>query len=173
MQFAVFLRGANVGGRTFSTKAVAEALADLEVKNLGTAGTYRVGKARSATAVRDAFQPLVPEGCDLLVRPLDEVLALVKRDPFAREGDRGSPFVTVLAEEPKRPVAYPWEVPDGGPWQLRVLRAEGPYVLSLRDAAEPGKFYPNEVIERALGVRATTRGWKTMLDLAKLAKPPA
>lgn len=170
MRFAVFLRGANVGGRTFSTKQVASALSDLDVTNLGTAGTFVVGKARSAKATRDAFTPLVPPACDVLVRPLQEVLDLVRSGPFAGEDPSVQHHVTILAEAPAKLPPFPLDAPSGGKWHLRVLRVEGAYALSLRDAP-PGKFYPNDVIERALGVRATTRGWKTLVDLAALAEP--
>lgn len=172
MKFAVFLRAANVGGRnTMAPAALAKELAAMEVKSLGAAGTFVVGKATSAAAVRKTFAARVPASCDVIVRPLAEVAELVARDPLAEHDSTIQRHVTILATTPTKQPKLPIDAPAAGRWQVRVVAIEGPYALSLRDA-EPGRFYPNEILEEALGVRATTRGWKTMQALAKASVTP-
>ena len=79
-------------------------------------------------------------------------------------------FLTLLGAEPVVAPVLPIERPEGD-WEVRITKLEGPFVLSLdRKRGERRRFYPNEVIERALGVPATTRGWDTITKvLEKLA----
>jgi hypothetical protein len=42
------------------------------------------------------------------------------------------------------------------------------YALTLRRRTQDRLVYSNEVVERALGVRATTRGWETLLTVCTL-----
>lgn len=168
MRLAVFLRAANVGGRNaFRPKDVAAALEALDVTSLGAAGTFVVRKARSARAAREAFAEALPVPVDVIAVRLDDVVALVRRDPFAGEDASVQRHVSVLAEAPARAPRFPVDVPPEGPWQVRLIGVDGPFALCLRH--EGSKHYPNEVAERALGVRATTRGWATIRQVADAA----
>jgi uncharacterized protein (DUF1697 family) len=169
VRFAVFLRAANVGGRNaLSSKALAEDLSDLDVESVGAAGTFLVGDARSEASVRKAFASKLPVACDVIVRPLDEIADLVRRDPFSGEDPAFGRHVTILAEKPAKRVAFPIDAPPTGAFECRVLRLDGFFALSLR--REGSKHYPNAVVEKALGVRATTRGWSTLTAVAKKAR---
>lgn len=166
MAFVVFLRGVNVGGKTFKPTETAKALAPLDATSLGAAGTFIVRGRTTPSALAKRFQESLPFEADVLVRPADEVAALVARAPFLPLPADGRPFVSVLATEPKQLPPFPLDRPEGAPWEVRLLGIEGAYALSLRRTTG-GKFYPNEVVEKTLGVRATTRSWSTMEALAK------
>lgn len=169
MGHVVFFRGANVGGHAaFKPAALAKDLSDLDVVSLGAAGTFVVRTETSGAAVRAAFLERLAIEVDLVVRPASEIARLVARAPFPKSDAQR--FVTVLASKPKKLPKLPFDAPATGPWQLRLVAIEGPYALSLR-RAKPGKFYPNEVLEKALGVRATTRGWATLEAVAAALDP--
>lgn len=169
MAHVVFLRAANVGGRNaFSTTALAKALAPLDVRNLGAAGTFVVRRNASAATVKKAFVEALPVDADVIVAPAGDVLALAE-SPLAKGGPKeAKPFLTALASKPTKASKLPLDLPADGEWQLRLAGMEGPFVVSLR-RAEPGKFYPNEIVEKALGVRATTRAWSILAGIRKAA----
>lgn len=161
--FVVFLRAANVGGsNTFRPTAVANAIDAFELTSLGAAGTFVARGATSAGAVRSAVSAALPFETDVLVHPAGELVALAEGEPFAAlEGDlRG--YVSVLVRAPDRPPSLPLDQPAGDAWQVRLVACEGPYVLSVRRTTVPGRSYPNEVVEKAFDVAATTRGWSTI-----------
>lgn len=168
----VFLRGVNVGGhKTFKPSVLAAELsADFEVTNVGAAGTFVVRRAESAASVRSAILARLGFEAAVMVCPADELLALFSSEPFGRAKPQAGQkrFVSVLEKALERPPRLPIERPPGKDWQVRVVRVEGPYVLSRwRRTGERG-IYPNEVVEKALGLSATTRGWETIAKLAKV-----
>ena len=156
---AIFLRAVNVGGNTVKVKALADAL---ELVNIQAAGTFVCKDGRSAAALARAVRNVLPFETDVIVctgADLRAAVATLAKLPVPAGTKR---FVTLLASVPAAPPTLPIERPDG-PWEVRVTKIEGPFVLSLdRKLGERRRFYPNEVVERALGVGATTRGWDTI-----------
>ena len=166
MASVVFLRGVNVGGKTFKPTQLAAELADLDATSVGAAGTFVVRRRVAAAALAARVRDALPFEADVFVRPGDEVRALVARAPFGEPPPDARPFVSVLGAAPRAPPPLPLDRPEGDAWEVRVLSVEGAYALSVRRATG-GRFYPNEVVEKALGVRATTRTWSTMETLAR------
>lgn len=173
MAFVVFLRGVNVGGaKSFKPTALAADLADLEVESVGAAGTFLVRGKGTAKGVAKRFREALPFEADVYARPAQEVLDLLARDPFrGRLPPDARPFVTILAETPAGPPpALPIDRPEGAAWEVRLVAVEGAYALCARRVAG-GKHYPNEIVEKVLGVRATTRAWSTLGTVAKRLGP--
>lgn len=165
----VLLRGVNVGGaKAFKPSEMAKTLGGggLRVVSIGAAGTFVVhGKANAAT-LEKRFRDALPFEADVLVLPGDDMLDLVRRAPLAGLPEDQKPFVSALATAPARPPPLPLDVPPGDAWEVRLVAVEGRFALCARRTTG-GKHYPNEVVEKALGVRATTRTWSTMETLAK------
>lgn len=171
MPHVVFLRAANVGGRNvFRPAQLAAALAHLDVLNVGAAGTFVVRSRVPAASIRREVLELLPFQPRIAVRPAGEVLALVRSEPF-----RGVAFskdlrgwVAVLDGRPKVRPPLPLARPAGKGWSVRFDRLEGAFALGLC-RRRPGRFvFPNQVVESALGVPATTRWWETFERVASL-----
>jgi uncharacterized protein (DUF1697 family) len=171
MAHVVFFRAANVGGRNvFRPARLAADLAHLDIANVGAAGTFVVrGKATEASLRSEILAQLEFEP-EIVIRQAREVLALVKGDPF-----RGvSPskdlrrWVAALGGRPKNLPALPLATPEGKAWSVRLDRVEGGFALGLWRRRPHGFVYPNSVVEDALGVPATTRGWETFLRVASV-----
>jgi uncharacterized protein (DUF1697 family) len=170
MPQAVFLRGANVGGRNvFQPSAVARHLAALEVVSIGAAGTFGVRAKASDAAVHAAFMEALPFSGEVMIVPSDELLAIWRSGPFGRRAHPSGtePFFTVLAKAPSKPTKLPFARPSEDDWQIRVIKRSGRFVFSLRRARLPGRFYPNDVIEKEFQVPATTRSWATIVALCR------
>ena len=164
----VFLRGVNVGGhKAFRPSAVAERLSRLDVTSIGAAGTFLVGANASAAAVRDAFAKALPFQATILVLPGAELLSLVASDPFQGHAlsREVKGYVTVLERRPRPVPRLPLRAPDGADWQVSVVAIRGRLAMSLHRRVGRTLVYPNEVIERRLGVAATTRNWNTIVSV--------
>lgn len=164
MTFVVFLRGVNVGGhRAFSPGALARELAALEVVNIGAAGTFVVRSAATAAQVREAFVKRLAFETELMVCAGRDVTRLIESDPFGGAGP--DQYVSVLAARPRRLPRLPLRVPDAKEWQVEVFDVPGRLALSRMRRVGKRILYPNEVVEKQLGVKATTRGWPTFLRI--------
>jgi len=107
----------------------------------------------------------IPFPLDLTIRPTAEVLKLV--DAGAPRAPAGTQvFVSVLVAPAKRSPRLPLDLPEGRPWALRVVAKSGPYVISLRRLEQQRGLDLSAVVERAFGVRSTTRGWPTFERIA-------
>jgi uncharacterized protein (DUF1697 family) len=173
MAHVVFLRAANVGGRNvFRPARLARDLAHLDVVNVGAAGTFAVrGKASAATVRRENLERL-PFEPTLVVLPAREVLDLVYRSPFAGarlSRDRRG-WVAVLHRRPRGPVELPVVRPATRAWSVRLDHVEGRFALGLWQRRPGGFVFPNQVVEAALGVPATTRWWETVEKVAALVE---
>src|SRR5262245_5190649 len=145
MDFAVFLRGANVGGaRVFKPAAFAKALG---VENLGAAGTFVARKRPSAAAVRKEFAKALPFETEIFVVPSADLDALVKLDPFAKLPSGAKPVVTFLAKKPGAACKFPLDSPDGPKWEVRLFSLDGLFVPGCYRVFGRLGRYPNEVVE--------------------------
>jgi len=167
----VFLRAANVGGKNvFRPAQLTAALAHLDVVNVGAAGTFLVRERASAASIRREILSRLKFELEIAIMPAAEILALARSDPFpgvAFSKDlRG--WVAVLCRRPSARPALPLAVPTGNSWSVRFDRIEGSFALGLWQRRPSGFLFPNQVVEKALGVPATTRYWETIERLAKL-----
>jgi len=164
MASVVFLRGANVGGhRVFMPSALARDLTHLGVVNVGAAGTFVIRKTISQAMLRAEFLRRLTIQAELMICRSRDVIDLVGRKPFPDRpsGKDVSRFVTILAKSPRTPPSLPIHHPAGDTWQVKVFQVTGRFALSLHRRLGKSLVYPNEVIEKKLGVPATTRNWNT------------
>ena len=175
MAHVVFLRSVNVGGhKTFKPSRFIKGLEDLHVSNLGAAGTFVVTGKIAAGAVRARFVEKLPFETQVMVCPGAALLRLIHGAPF---GDRVPAsderrVVSILARAPRATPPLPLVRPPEGEWEVRILRVEGPFVMGLYRRLAKAVLYPNEVVEKAFGVPATTRAWNTIEKLGALLESP-
>jgi uncharacterized protein (DUF1697 family) len=173
MAHVVFLRGVNVGSaRRFQPSALARELAHLGVANLGAAGTFVIRKHLSDAALRSEFASRLPFTTDLMMCRSGELEKLAATDPFPA---RGLPphfrrFVSILAKKPGRPPPLPFSYPAGKDWQVRVVGVSGKLAWGLWRRVGRSFVDPNGVIEKYLGIRATTRNWNAVIRLCHVLR---
>ncbi len=176
MQSVVFLRGVNVGRRQLKTQALAQALRSLDVVNIGAAGTFVVRRAPDTPELRTEFFRRIPFRVEMMVEPASTIARLVETERWGSEklpaGERWA--VSVLDHPPTKRVELPLIRPTTGDWQVKVLEQRGRFVLSRRRRLDAARMvYPNEVVEQAFGVSATTRWWETIVAVyASLERVP-
>ena len=176
MAYVVFLRGVNVGGKNvFRPAQLAVALADLDVVNVGAAGTFVVRAKASEAAIRREILARLPFEVKLAVVPGDEVIALARSKPFQgvaiSKGARA--WAAAMHGQPSASPKLPLATPVGDAWSVRFDRVAGSFALGIWRRQPMGFVFPNQVVEKALGVVATTRWWETLERIAAiLAKTP-
>jgi len=129
--------------------------------NIGAAGTFVSRRRVSAAEITRAL----PFALDVAIRPAAEVVRLVDAGPPAAPAGTLI-FVSVLLAAAKRSPRLPLEQPPGGPWVVRVVAKRGPFVVCVRRVGQQRGLDLSAVLERAYGVRATTRGWPTFERIA-------
>ncbi len=168
MAAVVFMRGVNVGGhQAFRPSVLAARLAELRVISIGAAGTFVVRADATAAEIRQGFEAELSVETRLMICRARDLSALVEADPFdGRELEKTArPFISVVERRPRTLPALPLRVPEGRDWQVEVASVRGNFVATLMRRLARRLLYPNEVVERHLGVAATTRGWPTILKV--------
>lgn len=175
MSHVVFIRGVNVGGnKRFQPTVLARELAHLGVVHLGAAGTFVIRERLGHSAVRAEFLRRLPFTAELMICPGHELLKLAAGQPFP---DTSPPpevrrFVSVLAKRPRKVPTLPFSFPSGSEWQVRIIGVSGRLAWAWWRRRGRTFVDPNEVIEKQLGVSATTRNWNTIVRLCDLLRQP-
>jgi len=173
MPSVVFLRGVNVGGhRTFQPSAFAQAIKDLDVVNVGAAGTFVVRKTIGQSALREKFLEKLPFDAEMMICSARELIQLAGGDAFGSEPATAEArrYVSVMAKRPPKLPPLPLCQPAGDEWQVKVIGITGKFALSLNRRTGRKLVYPNEVVEKKLGVPATTRNWDTIEAVCEVLK---
>jgi uncharacterized protein (DUF1697 family) len=171
MALVVFLRGVNVGGhKAFQPSALAKELADYDAVNVGAAGTLVIRKTVSQKVLRAELLRKLPFEAEVMLCPGRELTDLARGASFPAgpSGEDGERFVSVLAGRPRTVPDLPFRQPADDTWQVKVVAVTGRYALSLRRRLGQRIVYPNEVVEKHLGVSATTRNWNTVAAICDI-----
>jgi len=177
-KYVAFLRGINVGGkRMIKMSDLAGVFASLGLRNVRTyiqSGNviFDAAETRADVLVKKIEKELHKSfGHDVpvLLRTLAELEAILKRNPFKKiKADAEVVmFVTFLAAEPggkpKLPLISSTE-------NLEVFAIENRVAFILARRKNNGWFgFPNNFIEKQLGVPATTRNWTTVNKIVAFA----
>ena len=171
MGSVVFFRAVNVGGhQKFQPSVLAKALAKFGVVNVGAAGTFVVRETVGQEKLRAEIHRRLPFKPELMISPAREILELTRSEPFrgAPAGKDVGRFVSVMSKVPRTLPRLPLDQPAGDKWEVRIVGIRGRFALSLRQRRERATAYPNEVVEKHLGIPATTRNWNTISTICQI-----
>lgn len=178
MTHVAFLRAVNVAGH--ARVAMVDVVQAFEqagcraTESFGHAGNllWTQGRGRAPVAeLQRGLTRLLGQAPEIMVRTSRELSAIVEADPFGRLVDDRTvkPYVVFLAGQPKHLPDLPLE---HRPERLTLIALDRrhAYVISRR---KPNGFFgfPNQFVEKTLGVAATSRNWSTVVKAAaRLAK---
>jgi uncharacterized protein (DUF1697 family) len=174
MALIVFLRGVNVGGhRVFRPAALPAQLPELDVVNVGAAGTFVVRRRVGRAAVRRAFRRQLPFTAEIVVCDAAQVRALMAHRPFAGLQVRPGMvrFVSILSGTPKVAPRLPIAFPAGRRWLVKLIARTDCFVAGVyrRDMKTIGYLGR---IDRLFDVALTTRNWNTFTAIARVIDTP-
>jgi uncharacterized protein (DUF1697 family) len=173
MVFVVLLKGINVGGRrTFRPSELAKEPRNLDVVNVGGAGTFVVRNAASREKLRAEIARRLPFKAEIMICSGREVLRLIASDPFAGQTARAGivRFVGVMARSRKPSELPPLDLPSSGRWFVRVLARQGRFVAGLYRREMKTIGYLGR-LEKIFGTPLTTRNWNTFLSIGQILRP--
>src|SRR2546430_15908059 len=103
MALVVFMRAVNVGGyQKFQPAALAKKLADLDVVNIGAAGTFVVRARESEKVLRKKILAEMGFEPAMMVCLAQDVIDLVKSKPFGKKLPRNATGFVSIMEKPLR-----------------------------------------------------------------------
>jgi uncharacterized protein (DUF1697 family) len=178
-RYVAFLRAINVAGHAIvSMTDLRDAFADagcLSVRTYIQSGNVIFDSAGVAEAVlfqriRSQVRALIGAEPGIVFRTARQVDALVRSAPFKALGTGPALklYVVCLAEKPSVRPRFPLRLPKEA---LEAVGMKGLDVLVV-SRRKPSGFYgfPNNFIEKELGVPATSRNWTTMTKMAGLLR---
>lgn len=169
MALVVLLRGVNVGGhKTFRPKTLVEQLGHLDAVNIGAAGTFIVRRPIPQAKLRAEIARRLPFEAEIMICQGRDVARLVAREYFADVpvSPDVNRFVSLLSKRPRSAPAAPIVFPPTGDWMLKVLAIDGRFVIGVYRRQMKAIDYLGR-LDRVFGVPVTTRGWNTMMTVAK------
>jgi uncharacterized protein (DUF1697 family) len=173
--FIALLRGVNVGGNTLSMERLRAVCAELGVKDARTyvqSGNVVFAApgsaARWATALERELAGESRLAVSVIVRTAAEMAKVVAGNPFASEKgvDPAKLHVTFLQRAPVRAALKRLDSLSAGTDRWKV--AGMAIYLHCPNGYGRTKL-SNTALERALGVRATTRNWNSVNKLCDMA----
>jgi uncharacterized protein (DUF1697 family) len=173
--YAALLRGINVGRNKriamADLRTLVEGLGHESVRtHLQSGNVVFDSPKRSDKALAGALEKAIASelGMDVtvIVRSSGELAAVIAAAPFAgRTDDPKQIHVAFLAEKPKAAAVKAFGIEEFAPDELEVIGREAH--LLYPDGYARTKL-THAVLERKLGVRATSRNWRTVTAIADL-----
>lgn len=163
MTWVVLLRGANLGKRRFSPKALAASLADLDLVNIGAAGTFVVPKRVAEAKLRARVADELPwDDPEMVLLSEKEVRDALDAGEGVEAPQGAKKFGIALPQAPGK-VDFPVEArAKDGAWGMRYVLAAGRVVVGVRRRYDQSGTYSTKVLDEAVGTdRGTMRDWPT------------
>jgi uncharacterized protein (DUF1697 family) len=173
--YAALLRGINLGARNrvamADLRGLVEELGGVDVRTYVQSGNVVFRSDRASAELEQAMERAVERelGHDVrvVIRTERQLRDLVANNPFlGPKMRRNSLYVTFLAEKPDQKRVWRLRERDFGPERWELMG--GDVCLCLPNGYGRVKL-SNAMLERQLGVAATTRNWRTVTALAELA----
>jgi uncharacterized protein (DUF1697 family) len=174
-KYVALLRKVNVGGKNLlRMDQLRNAFEDAGLKNVRTfQAAGNIVFERRGVIVANSLEKLVSQTFNtdlrLLVFPLAELAKIVQEDPFKRirSGDVML-CVVFLFDEPATLPKLPLKSTTDK-LELIAVKDRAAFVVARRK--QTGWFgFPNNFVEKQLGVTATTRQWSTVKKLIEFAQ---
>jgi uncharacterized protein (DUF1697 family) len=171
-RYVALLRGVNVGGRTLEIKALVKLFESeglREVRSYIQSGNLIFSSTKATRELKERLQARIAErfGIEVAVilRSGEELARVVEGNPLLDDSrEAGRLHVTFLEGEPRGdpPPVSPKSAGD-------EFCVEGTEVYLYCPGGYGKTVYSNGYFEKHLGVRATTRNWRTVQKLNELA----
>ena len=170
MTLVVLLRGANLGKRRFSPKALAEALSDLGLVNVGAAGTFVVPKRVAERTLRERVQAELPwDDAEMVVLKETEVRDALAAGAKVAVPEGAKRFGLALPDPPPAGLKLPLvALAKDGAWGMRYEAVAGRVAIGVRRRFDETGTYSTKDVDAALGSdRGTMRDWPTWEKIEK------
>ena len=174
-EYVVLLRGINVGGKSLKMGPLVELF---EAMNLREVRTYIqsgnvlfFAATKDAEKIKESLESRIARQFGLevtvILRTREELRKVIENNPLLETGSREVErmHVTFLEEKPK--AEPPADLP-GAQGTMDEFRIAGREVYLFCPGGYGKTVYSNSYFEKRLGVKATTRNWRTVNKLFEM-----
>jgi uncharacterized protein (DUF1697 family) len=176
IRYVAFLRGINLGKRRMKMETLAAIFVDAgfaDVRTVIASGNVlfsseQTDVAQLGAVIEAALASVLGYEVKVALRTIDELRALVGRDPFkAINPDEAKCDVVFLAQPPTDCPPLPAHFPGE---HFSVLDVQGADVFIVRHKRPDGLGYGGDsnYVDRTFGRGATVRNWNTVVKIAGL-----
>ena len=172
MALVVFVRGINVGGqRALRPTVLAKELSIFDAVNVGAAGTLVIRKPGSRARFLAELRRKLPFEATIALCNGSDLIRLEMENPFGADPPHADDvqFVSILAEDGRRSVSPPINLPEGEDWLVRIIGSRGRLVYGVYRRQMKTIGYLGQ-IDSLFGAPATTRSWTTILSVLRILK---
>ena len=174
-RYVALLRGVNVGGRSVPMGELRELVRGLGHADVTTYiqsgnvlfATPRDDAAGLADELRGAIAAELGHHVTVILRTPSDLERVLAHNPYAARGEPSRLYVTFLDGAPDPALVAGLDAAAGGADQFSIRRHE---VYVWCPTGYGRTVVSNEFFERRLKLAATTRNWRTVTRLAKLAR---
>ena len=175
--FVVLLRGINVGGKNaIKMKRLQESFEGLGLKNVRTyvqSGNVifmapKISREVLSQTIREKILADFKAAVSVIMISLEELNDAIKNNPFLLEMgiDASKLHITFLSDNPKKDAIRELEAKSTKPDKFRYIEKR----IYLYCPKGYGRTkLSNNAIEKMLSVTATTRNWKTVNEIYRIA----
>ncbi len=166
-KYVALLRGINVGGKNLlKMDALRSAFEAAGLKNVRT--FQQAGNVIFECARKNPLRYLKLDA-DIIVLSLDDLAKIIENDPFKRVAPGDVMLCVVFLFDPPSKNVKPPIISITDNLEVIAIDDRAAYVVARRK--KNGWFgFPNNFVEKQLGVVATTRQWSTIRKLAVFAE---
>lgn len=177
-RYIALLRGINVGGhkkilmadlrKLINTLGYTNIRTYIQTGNIIFDSSTKEDNSTIALNIQDAILDTFGFEVPVMVRTAEEIHAIVKQNPYATEGksDIDSLHLTLLDAKPTDENIAQLKAIDCHPDSFEIID-KSMYLYCVQKYSDTK--LGNNIIEKKLKLRATTRNWKTTLKLLELA----
>ncbi len=166
-KYVALLRAINVGGKNLlKMETLQDAFESAGLKNVRT--FQQAGNVVFESARKNPLRGLNLDA-DVIVLSLDDLAKIIENAPFKRIGSGDVMLCVVfLFEQPSKILKLPIISPTEN---LELIAIDDRVAFVVARRKKTGWFgFPNNFVEKQLGVTATTRQWSTVKKLAAFAE---
>lgn len=172
--YVAFLRAINVGGRFVKMDVLSKLFSSAGFQNVRTfiqSGNVIFDSAETdADMLEDRIEKLLQKKLgyevDTMIRMLDELEAMVRRNPFKKLPDDAKISVAFMSEALKEKIKTPFFSPKK---DVEIIEVKGRDAFCVHHLIEGKWGYPNLFIEKTFKVRTTVRFWSALKNLLAFA----
>lgn len=174
IRYVAFLRGINVGGhrlikmtelaRIFSEMGLADVRTVIASGNVLFASD-EPDEGLLATTIERALEEALGYEVDVMLRSIERLQNLVKRDPFVKKDAEVHAYVTFLKNAPQSVPKLPADFPEEA---FAVLAVDDREIFWMSSKLPNGRYGDSgKYFAKAFGkIPVTTRNWNTVVKIA-------
>ena len=175
IRYVAFLRAINVGGRFVKMEVLVKIFSSIGFDNVKTfiqSGNIIFDSGESdldelTGEIQKGLAKKLGYEVDVMVRTVQQLEAMIRRNPFKKLDDDAKISVAFMSAKPKTKLTMPL---FSARKDVEIIEIKDRDAFCVHHLVNGQWGYPNIFIEKSIGVKSTVRFWSSLNKLVELAK---